>query len=70
MASDEDFRYRLNVEFTELGQKIKRLKAFIVDEGFEKLDSDDRRLLREQLTHMKAYHDVLLTRVGRLANNA
>jgi uncharacterized protein len=70
MAIDNDFRARLSTEFTELKQKIDKLKRFILSGGDVDLDEQDRKDLHEQLKHMEAYFEVLLRRVGRLANNA
>lgn len=65
-----DFRSRLFEERTSLADKIKKLESFILSQPFEDLDQVDRKDLKEQLQHMKAYDDVLLRRVSRLCNNA
>jgi hypothetical protein len=67
---DNDTRARLSTEFTELSQRVKKLEKFITSDRFEELDGFDRSDLRDQLKHMRAYHEVLLRRVGRSANNA
>lgn len=63
-------RARVFEEHTQLGQRIDRLRAFIISEQFEALPDVERADLREQLKHMQAYFNVLSNRVSRLCTNA
>lgn len=55
-------------ELGELHERINRLVAFIVDSPvYLTLATEDRRLLRQQLTAMQEYHDVLKKRVLRFS---
>lgn len=53
-------------EFIELGQKIKKLKDFIVSKDYDALPEIERTALKEQLGHMEAYRSVLNCRVSRM----
>ena len=61
---------RLTSEFSELSQRVKKLEKFVTSDRFDELDGYERTDLLQQLRHMRAYHEVLLRRVGRQANNA
>lgn len=65
-----DFRARLFEERTQLMQRVEKLKAFICSDKFEELDQIDQGDLREQLSHMQCYLDVIHRRASRLCNNA
>jgi hypothetical protein len=65
-----DYRARVFEEFSDLDRKIRKLKEFILSDEYENLPDVDRADLKEQLHHMKAYHQVLLRRTSRLCNNA
>jgi hypothetical protein len=54
---------RLIIEKRELGEKIVKLTEFIMSQKFETLDDDNRRLLNQQLSYMKCYHDTLVERI-------
>jgi len=56
---------RMRTESYELGIKIEKASAFIEKEIKEPkyLDGMQRQLLKKQLEAMKAYHDVLMTRI-------
>jgi hypothetical protein len=60
------FAERLQNEEYELSERIEKLEAFIVGDKFDSLSEIDRKDLREQLKHMKAYHQILLCRCSRL----
>lgn len=66
----DDFRSRLFTEFSELQQRIEKLKVFILGDKFESLPEIDRKDLKEQLGHMEAYCKVLNRRVSRQCGNA
>ena len=66
----DDFMSRLMTERRELNERLKKLDAFILTETFQKLDKVDRTLLVRQRSAMADYDDILLTRCGRLCNNA
>ena len=55
---------RVIVERIQLADKVNKLEAFVLDEGFRKLPSNERELLNEQLEHMAMYLRVLDQRVG------
>ena len=65
-----DFRVRLFDEYTQLTQRIERLKAFILSPQYDTLPEIDRTDLKEQLGHMEGYFKVLTRRVSRQCNNA
>lgn len=65
-----DYRARLFLEHGELYQNVEKLKAFILAPLFDKLPEVDRKDLKEQLTHMQGYFDVISRRVSRQCNNA
>lgn len=65
-----DFRGRLFQERDELLRRIKKLKAFILDEAFDALPAIERSDLRKQLGHMEDYAAILEQRVARQCNSA
>ena len=64
------FRKRLMEEYSQLLDRIEKLKTFIVSDAFDSLPDIERKDLKEQLKHMEAYFNVLSHRVSRLCNNA
>lgn len=65
-----DFRARLFDEQTDLHLKIEKLEKFILSDKYDTLPQVDRKDLKEQLGHMKAYHTVIMRRCSRQCNNA
>lgn len=65
-----DFRARLFAEYSELQQRIEKLKSFILGDQYDSLPEVDRTDLKEQLKHMESYESVLSRRVSRQCNNA
>lgn len=61
-----DFRQRMTHEHNELVDRIGKLKTFLWSSTFNSLKAQDRELLIEQLSHMKAYERVLAERITRL----
>lgn len=66
----DGFRDRLVEELTQLNDRIGHLEAFILTNLFDDLDDIERKALREQCGHMRAYRDVLSARVSRLCGDA
>lgn len=66
----DDFRSRLFTEFSELQQRIEKLKAFILGRYFDTLPEIDRTDMKEQLEHMELYCKVLNRRVSRQCGNS
>lgn len=65
-----DWVLRLYNEQSDLSIKVDKLKAFILSENFDKLPDIDRKELREQLSYMIGYLQILNHRVSRRCNNA
>ena len=63
-----DFAARLQIERTELADRVEKLEAFILSDRFDALPNVDRLDLREQRSHMGKYLEVLTRRVSRLCN--
>ena len=55
---------RLNIELTELTIKVNAASKFIASQEFEKLDSNDLGLLREQVGIMNKYINILEERIA------
>lgn len=62
----EQLRERLSEERAELGAKLARLQSFISSEGFAVLTPEERHRLRQQLSYMNGYHEVLGQRIAAL----
>jgi hypothetical protein len=56
---------RMASEKYELSARIRKLENFLITPEFETLDKIDCDDLIEQLSHMKAYLDVLTRRYAR-----
>lgn len=65
-----DYRARLYEEFSQLGERIEKLRAFILSYTYDGLPEIDRKDLKEQLSFMERYFSVLSRRVSRTCNNA
>lgn len=65
-----DFRSRLFNEYSELQQRITKLKSFILGDVYDTLPDIDRQDLKEQLGYMERYCEVLSRRASRQCNNA
>lgn len=61
------FIERLEIEKSELGEKIIKLKDFFVSGNFEKINVEQQGLLTLQVTYMEHYHSILEERL-RLLN--
>lgn len=70
VGGDVDFQSRLMAEHRRLKDRLDILNTFMLTEKFQKLDEVDRILLVRQRHAMREYHDILLSRCGRLCNNA
>lgn len=64
----EAFKERLIEELSELNNKTNKLFVFLNNgnDTFEKMESIDRQLLRQQYHCMVAYEHCLATRIERL----
>ena len=60
-----DYKSRMLKEYDQLNLKIEKLTTFIVSASFDALSEIDKADLKEQLTHMKAYANVLGKRCSR-----
>jgi DNA-binding Lrp family transcriptional regulator len=63
-----DFAARLQVERTELADRVEKLEKFILSDRFDALPNVDRTDLKDQRSHMRGYLAVLDRRVSRLCN--
>lgn len=61
----EDWYHRLIIEKNQLKNKIDNLTEFLDNEKFKTLTSDTQEDLKEQLTHMNKYYDVLQCRIEK-----
>lgn len=61
-----NFKTRLDNEYTELNEKITKLKEFLDGEAVKNIDKDQRTLLTIQLQAMKTYRTCLMIRLVRL----
>lgn len=57
------FKARVETEYTELNDKLKKLTAFIVTPTFATLPVNEQVRLKEQQLYMRAYADVLRFRI-------
>ncbi len=62
-----DWQQRVVDEKAALDEKRTALLAFFDKPAFNELPTEDRILLIAQHTHMKAYSDVLGTRIARFS---
>ncbi|MDR0970542.1 MAG: hypothetical protein LBM67_08420 [Lentimicrobiaceae bacterium] len=62
-SSDKPYIYRLKQERKELGARKEKLSNFILSEVFSNLSDEDQQLLKNQLTAMKEYYDILIERL-------
>jgi hypothetical protein len=65
--AQETFLDRLKKEKDDLGEKLDKLSSFIQSDNFGKIESNQRRLLKQQIGHMREYHAVLIERIKLLA---
>lgn len=61
-----DFKTRLVEEKKQLEDKTLKLASFTGTENFEKLDYDNKKLLKIQLNAMNAYLEVLEMRIEKV----
>ena len=64
-----DFKSRLEVEKTELDEKLTKLSAFLRSEAFTCIDKRQQELLKEQVVVMREYSVILRLRIALLAND-
>lgn len=57
------YKERLEVERTELDDKINKLQTFVATDMFSELDEVNRSLLLSQLSVMYTYHSILDMRI-------
>lgn len=60
------FKERLTVEKIELKEKIDKLSAFLGSDNFKSIDKRQQGLLRQQLTVMLQYLEILQDRIDLL----
>jgi len=68
MGDVEDFmphQQRVVGEFVQLSDKVGKLRTFVGGRLFITLPPEERAILREQLSAMESYMDVLAKRVAR-----
>lgn len=61
-----DFKERLFEEYDELSDRTDKLRAFIGSQKFNEIDVKQRELLKEQLTVMEQYLNILSIRIELL----
>lgn len=61
----EGYQARLIGEYNDLKGKIEKLVPFLQSETFQTLDKDEQTDLKEQLTHMQNYIQILYRRLNR-----
>lgn len=59
------YQARLIGEYDDLKGKIEKLVPFLQSETFQTLDKDEQTDLKEQLTHMQNYLQILYRRLNR-----
>jgi hypothetical protein len=57
---------RLNVEKSELDEKIGKLKSFMESDNFNKIDTVQKSLLQVQAHAMLTYSQILFERISLL----
>jgi len=57
------YLYRLHTEAEQLGGKIEKLNMFIQSENFDKLNSEQKWLMHQQMTCMSMYSNILHKRI-------
>lgn len=62
----KDFQQRVVNEKAELDVKAQKLSAFIGGSVYETLDGQEQERLKQQLTHMTRYSDVLRQRIAAM----
>lgn len=61
----ETYEVRMKVEFSQLKQRIMLLEDFIESDNFANVAVDERKLVRDQLSAMRAYQECLYARCIR-----
>jgi hypothetical protein len=59
------YQARLIGEYDDLKGKIEKLVPFLQSETFQTLDKDEQTDLKEQLTYMQNYFQILYRRLNR-----
>ena len=59
------YQVRLIGEYDDLKGKIEKLAPFLQSETFQTLDKDEQTDLKEQLTYMQNYLQILYRRLNR-----
>jgi len=65
-----DFKTRLLTEYTDLGEKIEKLNAFLMSENLNGIPPAQQDLLKKQIVPMMDYHNVLKERIDLLNKDA
>jgi len=65
-----DFKTRLLTEYTDLGEKIEKLNAFLMSENLSGIPPAQQDLLKKQIVPMMDYHNVLKERIDLLNKDA
>ena len=63
----ETFLDRLNAEKSDLSERLEKLTSFIHSDKFQSVSSNQRRLLKLQVSHMRDYLSVLDERLKELS---
>ena len=64
-----EYRARAFDEYSQLTDRVEKLKEYIVSGDYDKLPQIEREALKEQLGYMRSYLEVLSKRVSRMCNN-
>jgi len=65
-----DFKTRLLTEYTDLGEKMEKLNAFLMSEQVNNIPPAQHDLLKKQIVHMMDYSNVLKERIDLLNKDA
>ncbi|MCI0561739.1 MAG: hypothetical protein MN733_24885 [Nitrososphaera sp.] len=65
----QDYQMRVVAEKDQLDSRIDKLHLFLGHEDFANLDDAEKDRMRRQLSHMKAYSDVLGERIADITIN-
>lgn len=66
LVPPSEWQVRLNEELKEVSDRLSKLSDFILSDKYDDLPDIDRKNLKEQHHHMKAYVEVLRRRVSRI----
>jgi hypothetical protein len=63
------FQERVVVEKSDLDKKLESLKSFLLSETYRELSDDEQKLLRQQISVMDLYSDILEKRILMFPND-